>query len=98
MEKSENIESQREFLSKMLELIPDLESNAGEISIVVSSYSDMETYDVSTKNIILTSRDGLKITFDISTYITYLRESIESLEIRLRRRQERKLFSESHSS
>lgn len=86
MEKSKNIESQREFLSKMLELIPDLESNAGEISSVVSAYSDMETYDVATKNIILTSRDGLKITFDITTYIQYLRESIESFEIRLMRR------------
>lgn len=67
----------------MLELIPELESNAGEISSVVSAYSDMETYDVATKNIILTSRDGLKITFDITTYIQYLRESIESFEIRL---------------
>jgi hypothetical protein len=82
MEKSENIESQKEFLSKMLELIPDLESNGLAISSVVSSYSDMETYDILSKNIILTSNDGLKITFDISSYITYLRESIESLEIR----------------
>jgi len=72
----------------MLELIPELESNAGEISSVVSAYSDMETYDVATKNIILTSRDGLKITFDITTYIQYLRESIESLEIRRTRRKQ----------
>ena len=86
MEKSKNIESQKEFLSKMLELIPDLESNAGEISSVVSAYSDMETYDVSTKNIIFMSKDNLKITFDITTYIQYLRESIESFEIRLMRR------------
>lgn len=39
MEKSENIESQKEFLLKMLELIPDLESNAEEIS----TYSSIET-------------------------------------------------------
>ena len=82
----ENIESQKEFLSKMLELIPDLESNGSAISSVVSAYSDMETYDILSKNIILTSNDGLKITFDINTYITYLRESIESLEIRRTRR------------
>jgi hypothetical protein len=88
MEKSENIESQKEFLLKMLELIPDLESNAGEISSVVSTYSDMETYNILSKNVILTSKDGLKITFDISTYITYLRESIESLEIRSTRRKQ----------
>ena len=68
MEKSENIESQKEFLSKMLELIPDLESNGPAISSVVSVYSDMETYDILSKNIILTSNDGLKITFDISMY------------------------------
>ena len=49
----ENIEAQKEFLSKMLELIPDLEANGPEISSIVSTYSDMETYDVSTKNIIL---------------------------------------------
>lgn len=70
----------------MLRLIPELESNAGEISSVVSTYSDMETYNILSKNVILTSKDGLKITFDISTYITYLRESIESLEIRSTRR------------
>lgn len=68
MEKSENIESQKEFLSNMLKLIPDLESNGPAISSVVSAYSDMETYDILSKNIILTSNDGLKITFDISTY------------------------------
>jgi len=86
VEKSENIEFQKEFLSKMLELIPDLESNGPAISSVISAYSDMETYDILSKNIILTSNDGLKITFDINTYITYLRESIESLEIRRTRR------------
>ena len=52
MENIENIEAQKEFLSKMLKLIPDLESNGPEICNVVSMYSDMETYDVSTKNII----------------------------------------------
>jgi hypothetical protein len=52
----------------MLKLIPDLELNGLIISSVVSSYSDMETYDILSKNIILTSNDGLKITFDISTY------------------------------
>jgi len=92
MEKSKNIEYQKEFLSKMLELIPDLESNAGEISSVVSAYSDMETYDVATKNIILTSRDGLKITFEMDIYIQYLNDSIESLEMRLRRLQEKNGF------
>ena len=90
----ENIEAQKEFLSKMLKLIPDLESNGPAISSVVSTYSDMETYDVATKNIILTSRDGLKITFEMDIYIQYLNDSIESLEIRLRRHQERKLVSE----
>jgi len=88
VEKSENIEFQKEFLSKMLELIPDLESNGPAISSVISAYSDMETYDILSKNIILTSNDGLKITFDINTYITYLRESIESLEIRRMRRKQ----------
>jgi hypothetical protein len=39
----ENIEAQKEFLSKMLKLIPDLESNGPAISSVVSTYSDMET-------------------------------------------------------
>jgi len=68
VEKSENIEFQKEFLSKMLELIPDLESNGPAISSVISAYSDMETYDILSKNIILTSNDGLKITFDINTY------------------------------
>lgn len=68
MEKSEILNLQKEFLSKMLELIPDLESNGSAISSVVSAYSDMETYDTLSKNIILTSNDGLKITFDISTY------------------------------
>jgi hypothetical protein len=92
VEKSKNIESQKEFLSKMLELIPDLESNAGEISSVVSEYSDMEMYDVATKNIILTSRDGLKITFEMDIYIQYLNDSIESLEMRLRRLQEKNGF------
>lgn len=91
----EIIEAQKEFLSKMLKLIPDLESNGPAISSVVSTYSDMETYDVATKNIILTSRDGLKITFEMDIYIQYLNDSIESLEIRLRRHQERKLVSES---
>ena len=43
MEKSKNIESQREFLSKMLELIPDLESNTEEVSSVVFTYSDIST-------------------------------------------------------
>jgi hypothetical protein len=52
----------------MLEIIPDLELNGLAISSVVSAYSDMETYDILSKNIILTSNDGLKITFDISTY------------------------------
>ena len=47
----ENIEAQKEFLSKMLVLIPDLELNGPAISNVVSTYSDMETYDVSTKNV-----------------------------------------------
>ena len=88
VEKSENIEFQKEFLSKMLELIPDLESNGPAISSVISAYSDMETYDILSKNIILTSNDGLKITFDINTYIKYLRESIESLEIRRMRRKQ----------
>jgi len=88
----ENIEAQKEFLSKMLELIPDLESNAGEINSVVSAYSDMETYDVATKNIILTSRDGLKITFEMDIYIQYLNDSIESLEMRLQRLQEKNGF------
>ena len=41
-EKSENIESQKDFRSKMLKLIPDLESNGLAISSVVSAYSDME--------------------------------------------------------
>jgi len=90
----ENIEAQKEFLSKMLKLIPDLESNGPAISSVVSTYSDMETYDISTKKIILTSRDGLKITFEMDIYIQYLNDSIESLEIRLRRHQEKKLVSE----
>ena len=36
----------------MLELIPDLELNGPAISSVVSTYSDMETYDVATKNIV----------------------------------------------
>lgn len=94
MENIENIEAQKEFLSKMLELIPDLESNGPAISSVVSTYSDMETYDVATKNIILTSRDGLKITFEMDIYIQYLNDSIESLEIRLRRSQEKKMVSE----
>ena len=88
----ENIEAQKEFLSKMLELIPDLEANGPEISSIISTYSDMETYDVSTKNIILTSRDGLKITFEMDIYIQYLNDSIESLEIRLLRHQEKKWF------
>jgi hypothetical protein len=48
----ENIEAQKEFLSKMLKLIPDLESNGPAISSIVSMYSDMEIYDVSTKNIV----------------------------------------------
>jgi hypothetical protein len=52
----------------MLQLILDLESNGLAISNVVSVYSDMETYYVSTKNVILASQDGLKITFDISAY------------------------------
>jgi hypothetical protein len=95
MENIENIEAQKEFLSKMLKLIPDLESNGPAISSIVSMYSDMETYDILTKNIILTSRDGLKITFALDNYIEYLHNSIESLEIRLRRRQEKKLVSES---
>ena len=68
MEKSENIESQKEFLSKMLELILDLESNGPAISSDISAYSDMEMYDILSKNVILASQDGLKITFDISTY------------------------------
>lgn len=46
----ENIESQREFLSKMLELIPELELNGLAISSVVSAYSDMKTYDILSKN------------------------------------------------
>ena len=86
----EKLESQKEFLSKMLKLIPDLESNTEEISSVVLEYSDMETYDVATKKIILTSPDGLKITFPINYYIKYLRDSIESLEIRLRLLQKKK--------
>lgn len=90
----ENIEAQKEFLSKMLKLIPDLESNGPAISSIVSMYSDMETYDISTKKIILTSRDGLKITFEMDIYIQYLNDSIESLEIILRRHQEKKLVSE----
>ena len=68
----ENIEAQKEFLSKMLKLIPDLESNGPAISSIVSMYSDMETYDVATKNIILTSRDGLKITFALDNYTVYI--------------------------
>ena len=90
----ENIKAQKEFLSKMIKLIPDLEENGTEISSIVSTYSDMETYDVATKNIILTSRDGLKIIFEMDIYIQYLNDSIESLEIRLRRHQEKKLVSE----
>ena len=49
MEKSKNIESQKEFLSKMLELIPDLESNDIAIRSIVFEYSDMETYDILRK-------------------------------------------------
>lgn len=41
----ENIEAQKEFL-------PDLEENGPKISSIVPTYSDMEIYDVSTKNII----------------------------------------------
>jgi len=52
MEKTENIESQKEFLLKMLELIPELESNGLTISSVVSAYSDMETYDILSKNVV----------------------------------------------
>lgn len=52
MEKTENIESQKEFLLKMLELIPELESNGLAISRVVSAYSDMETYDILSKNVV----------------------------------------------
>ena len=48
----ENIEDQTEFLSKMLELIPDLEANGPAISSVVSTYSDMETYDIAMKKIV----------------------------------------------
>jgi hypothetical protein len=48
----ENIEAQKEFLSKMLELIPDLESNGPAISSVVSAYSDMETYDILSKIVV----------------------------------------------
>lgn len=69
MENIENIKAQKEFLSKMLKLIPDLESNGPAISSIVSTYSDMETYDVLTINVILTSRDGLKITFAMDIYI-----------------------------
>ena len=72
MENIKNIEAQKEFLSKMLKLSPDLESTGPAISSVVSTYSDMETYDVLTKNIILTSRDGLKITFALDNYTVYI--------------------------
>lgn len=36
----------------MLELIPELESNGLAISSVVSAYSDMETYDILSKNVV----------------------------------------------
>lgn len=48
----EKLESQKEFLSKMLKLIPDLESNAEEISSVVFEYSDMEEYNIQKKKIV----------------------------------------------
>jgi hypothetical protein len=49
------------FFRKMLIFIPDLESNDIAIRSIVFEYSDMETYDNLSKNVVPASQDWFTI-------------------------------------
>ena len=79
------IERKNDFRSRLIMLIQDLKANEEEIIQLISENSELDRYDVEKQKIILTSTNGLFISFELDSYIRYINEYIEFKNFELER-------------